>query len=212
MTQYDTIAGDGDCGTTLFAGAQSLLTARINTFDLLECTLQIAATIETSMGGTSGALYGIFLSAFASGLSHQESASFPAIATAAKHALAILEKYTPARCGDRTLMDALIPFVEAIYEHRDEEPREALRKGLEAAENGFEATRHMRAKLGRASYVDPAVFEGEGVPDPGALGVVAVIRGVLEGVTKDELESVESKSRKASLVTEETTEQEVKEE
>jgi dihydroxyacetone kinase len=210
MTQYDTLAGDGDCGTTLFSGAQSLLTARINTFDLLECTLQIAATIETSMGGTSGALYGIFLSAFASGLSHQESASFPAIATAAKHALATLEKYTPARCGDRTLMDALIPFVEAIYEHRLEEPREALTKGLEAAEKGFEATRHMKAKLGRASYVDPAVFEGDGVPDPGALGVVAVIRGVLEGVTKEELE--ESKSRKSSLVTEEMEETEVKEE
>ena len=220
MTHFDTLVGDGDCGTTLFAGAESLLTALINTFNLVECALQIASTIETSMGGTSGALYGIFFSAFATGLKLQAQAAnqaqaadedlsspptspiasstpainaitsatvnFAAIATASKHALDTLMKYTPARVGDRTLMDALIPFVDAIQAYRDDGAKVALRRGLDAAERGYEATRNMKAKLGRASYVNSVAFEGEGVPDPGALGVVAVVRGILEGVEKEE--------------------------
>jgi len=182
MTDYDTLIGDGDCGITLLSGSQALLSRGISTSNLLQATLDIATIIETTMGGTSGALYGIFLSAFATGLANQRSSSFPAIAAAAKYALETLQKYTPARVGDRTLMDALIPFVEAIFEHREEGTEAALIMGVEAAEIGYRATKGMVARLGRASYVDAAAFEGDGVPDPGALGVMAVVKGILEGV------------------------------
>ncbi|KAF8253687.1 dihydroxyacetone kinase [Wilcoxina mikolae CBS 423.85] len=183
MTDYDTLVGDGDCGITLLSGSQALLSRGISTSNLLQATLDIATIIETTMGGTSGALYGIFLSAFATGLANQGgSSSFPAIAAAAKYALDTLQKYTPARVGDRTLMDALIPFVEAIYERREEGAEAALTMGVEAAEIGYRATKGMAARLGRASYVDAAAFEGDGVPDPGALGVMAVVKGILEGV------------------------------
>jgi dihydroxyacetone kinase len=183
MTDYDTLVGDGDCGITLLSGSQALLSRGISTSNLLQATLDIATIIETTMGGTSGALYGIFLSAFATGLANQGgSSSFPAITAAAKYALDTLQKYTPARVGDRTLMDALIPFVEAIYEHREESVEAALTMGVEAAEIGYRATKGMEARLGRASYVDAAVFEADGVPDPGALGVIAVVKGILEGV------------------------------
>lgn len=187
MTDYDTQVGDGDCGTTLVSGTDSLLIAlksgHIDTSNLLQATLDIVSTIETSMGGTSGALYGIFLSGFAAGLA--DSDSFVAVAEAASEALKTLGKYTPARAGDRTLMDALIPFVETIYESREAGAVEALEKGVEAAEKGYEATRKMEARLGRASYVAASAFEGEGVPDPGALGVVAVVRGILEAVREE---------------------------
>ncbi|KAI5817323.1 dihydroxyacetone kinase [Pyronema omphalodes] len=187
MTEYDTLVGDGDCGTTLLSGAQALIDRNVTSSNLLQSSLDIANVIETSMGGTSGALYGIFFSAFARGLAErcQGSASFEKIAESAKYALETLEKYTPARKGDRTLMDALIPFVDRIYQDRKKGAEQALMMAVEDAKVGYKATKEMKARLGRASYVEDMHTQGEeAVPDPGALGVVAVVEGVLEAVQK----------------------------
>ena len=174
MTDYDTVLGDGDCGITLLSCAQSLLTSQ-----------DILATIEATMGGTSGALYGIFFAAFFSRLPSPPSPSLPPsfehVAAAARHALDTLQKYTPARIGDRTLMDALIPFVETLHAHRSAGAEPALVAAVAAADAGFQATRSMRARLGRASYVGQSDGAAD-VPDPGALGIVAVAGGILEGV------------------------------
>ena len=53
------------------------------------------------------------------------------------------------------------------------------------AEKGAEGTRKLNALLGRASYIGKESFEreGGGVPDPGALGVVSVLKGILESVS-----------------------------
>jgi len=84
------------------------------------------------MGGTSGALYSIYLSALAQGLTRSEESivSLGVIAKAADFALTALGKYTPARVGDRTLIDALNPFVKVLNETQD------LVKAVEAARKG----------------------------------------------------------------------------
>ena len=113
ITEYDTIVGDGDCGYTLRDGAKNVL-AFIVDKDLSQLPTTLAALVrdlEVNMGGTSGALYCIFLTALAGSLATE--GTFP---KALKGALGALLKFTRARVGDRTMMDALIPFVETLEE------------------------------------------------------------------------------------------------
>jgi triose/dihydroxyacetone kinase / FAD-AMP lyase (cyclizing) len=85
------------------------------------------------MGGTSGALYSIYLSALAQGVAQAKElrVTLPVIAKACEFALIALGKYTPARVGDRTLVDALDPFVRELNESHD------LWKAVEAARKGY---------------------------------------------------------------------------
>ena len=84
------------------------------------------------MGGTSGALYSIYLSALAQGVAraNESKVTVAVMAQAAEFALGALGKYTPARVGDRTLVDALDPFVRELSESHD------VWKAVEAAREG----------------------------------------------------------------------------
>ena len=149
ITKYDTIgpspsphlkltfiAGDGDCGETLVAGSNAILSAlKTNSLPLSNAVsgiLALAAIVEDTMGGTSGALYSIYLSALAQGVStaKESKVTLSVMAQAAEFALGALGKYTPARVGDRTLVDALDPFVRELSESQD------VWKAVEAAREG----------------------------------------------------------------------------
>ena len=166
VTKFDTIAGDGDCGETLVTGSNGIIDAmKKNKIDLSNLSLalnQISEIIEDKMGGTSGALYAIFISALAKGIQNSgcTEASVECFSRAAEFALASLSKYTPARIGDRTLMDALEPFVMTLKSSGN------IDKAAEAAIQGAASTEKMKARLGRASYVGDE-SEGGLPPDPG---------------------------------------------
>ena len=117
------------------------------------------------MGGTSGALYCIFLAAFAQFLGTSSSVA-EALVSAKDHLL----QFTRARKGDRTCLDCLIPFVETLLETGD--PQLALK----AAGEGVERTKDLEARLGRSSYLDEAATKG--VPDPGAYGLLKLLEGL----------------------------------
>jgi len=168
ITKYDTIVGDGDCGYTLRDGAQQVLSF-ISNADLSKfpSTLtDLVDDLEVNVGGTSGALYCIFLSSLAQNL--WEAPNFPA---ALKASLDYLLKYTRARLGDRTCLDCLIPFVKTLKETGDSV------KALAEAEKGVETTKKLEAKLGRSSYLDEAATRG--VPDPGAYGLLMLLEGMV---------------------------------
>jgi triose/dihydroxyacetone kinase / FAD-AMP lyase (cyclizing) len=146
ITKYDTIgtphltlivAGDGDCGETLVAGSNAILSAlksdSLPLSNAVSGILALASLVEDTMGGTSGALYSIYLSALAQGVArtHESKVTLSVIAKAAEFALKALGKYTPARVGDRTLVDALDPFVQELIEGGD------LWKAVEAAREGY---------------------------------------------------------------------------
>ena len=119
------------------AGSNGILSAlksnSIPLWNAVSAIVTISALVEDTMGGTSGALYAIYLSALAQGLAQSEESkvTLPVIAKAAEFALNALGKYTPARRGDRTLVDALDPFVEELNESHD------LWKAVEAAKEGY---------------------------------------------------------------------------
>jgi hypothetical protein len=168
ITEYDTIVGDGDCGYTLRDGAKKVLNF-IGNADLsqLPSTLSdLVDDLEVDMGGTSGALYCIFLSSLA--LNLWDARDFP---EALQASLDHLLKYTRARLGDRTCLDCLIPFVETLKETGDS------KKALEKAEKGVESTKALEAKVGRSSYLEEAATRG--VPDPGAYGLLKLLEGMV---------------------------------
>lgn len=187
ITRYDTVAGDGDCGETLAAGCNALLEALnkkdINLSDMVSALNTIAIIIEDSMGGTSGAIYSIFVNALAQSFLFTNRKVGPYevdrvnLAASSKDALASLSKYTKARKGDKTLVDALDPFVKEFEITNDPI------KARKAAIDGAESTRKLTAKFGRASYVlqgEFKEFENEGgLPDPGAIGLAALIDGFI---------------------------------
>jgi triose/dihydroxyacetone kinase / FAD-AMP lyase (cyclizing) len=157
-----------------------------DTVDLALVFRNIASIIERSMGGTSGAIYAIFFNAVSNSISAssfkvtKDSSMSQTLAQVLQYGLAELCKYTSARKGHRTLMDALIPFVDTFAETRD------LGQARKAALEGAESTKVMAALLGRASYVAKEQFDCEGgIPDPGALGVVSVIKGILAGLSNE---------------------------
>ncbi|KAK0549244.1 hypothetical protein OC846_003400 [Tilletia horrida] len=195
ITRLDTLQGDGDCGTTLKAMATqvgSSLPAIMekHAVDASGLIGQIGEVVESSMGGTSGAIYALFFSAMRSSLLTQDSASAAQNDTEspafwghhASQALQSLYEFTPARIGDRTLIDALDPFVTTLAESQD------LARAVQAAKAGADNTSGMKARLGRAAYVgdggddgSPLARDQKVLRDPGAVGVVAILEGLLQG-------------------------------
>ncbi|TGZ76458.1 dihydroxyacetone kinase [Ascodesmis nigricans] len=178
ITKYDQIVGDGDCGTGLRRGAEAVLdflsTPGNVTSDCVKTIAKIADVVEGSMDGTSGALYSIFLNALAKGLrdSGATHADGNVWAKAANDAMAGLGRYTPAQPGDRTMIDALQPFVSHLMASKD------LREAAKAARSGAEKTKGMAPRLGRTVYID----EIGQVPDPGAVGIAVLAEGMARGV------------------------------
>ncbi|KAI0197240.1 Dak1 domain-containing protein [Xylaria flabelliformis] len=182
VTRFDTVVGDGDCGIGLKRGAEAVLKHLKETQatgDLVVDVANIVPVIENSMDGTSGALFAIFLNA----LVHSLRDLSPGEATpqlwskALKQSCEALARYTPARPGDRTIVDALYPFVDILGETGN------IKEAAIASNKAAGKTKGMRASLGRAVYVGGSGFET--VPDPGAFGLASFFLG-LAGTEPDE--------------------------
>ncbi|TIA89803.1 hypothetical protein E3P99_01929 [Wallemia hederae] len=168
LTRWDTVAGDGDCGTTLSSGATALKGAlqrdEIPLHSYKELFHALSIVVETSMGGTAGALFALYFGAFANAVEED-------VADGARKALDQLKLFTSARVGDRTLMDALIPFCNHL--------NHGVMYAAQQATKGAENTATMTATLGRAAYCT-GNDDSLTVPDPGATGVSAILMGIAE--------------------------------
>lgn len=182
ITRYDTVVGDGDCGIGLKRGAEGVLKLCERAQDKQDAALflgEIINIVENTMDGTSGAIYAIFLNALAHGLRTQanggtKQADAKTWGKAASIALQSMGNYTPAKPGDRTLVDALAPFVEQLNASGD------IQKAAQAADQGAKNTKGMKASLGRTVYVGGSGYEE--VPDPGAYGLAEFFLGLAEGL------------------------------
>ncbi|KAI1466376.1 dihydroxyacetone kinase [Daldinia caldariorum] len=182
VTRYDTVVGDGDCGIGLKRGAEAVLShikEKPATGDVVVDLARIVTIVENAMDGTSGALFAIFLNALVHSLRTLApgDASPEIWAAALKQSCDALSRYTPARPGDRTLVDALYPFVEVLRKTGD------LKKAAEASKKAAEDTKGMKPSLGRAVYVGGSGFEQ--VPDPGAWGLASFFLG-LAGIKSED--------------------------
>ena len=183
VTRYDTVIGDGDCGTGLKRGAESILKVLDSDIseDIVLTGNRFIAAVEATMDGTSGAIYAIFLNALVQGLRAQDSGSATNVdakiwGQALKFALSALSKYTPAQVGDRTLIDALVPFCDTLASTGD------VKAAAKAAQDGTETTKHLKASLGRSVYVGSQEEWLGKIPDPGAYGLSEFLSGHAEGL------------------------------
>ncbi|KAK4212723.1 dihydroxyacetone kinase [Rhypophila decipiens] len=188
LTRWDTIMGDGDCGLTLQTGALALLEA-VDKHGLaakgsvVEVLTELEDIVESKMGGTLGGILGIFFVSMRTALEEniglvKEGGPLAVWAKAISSALEHLRTYTPAKVGDRTVMDTLIPFAGALREGKD------FKGGVEAAVAGAEKTKTLRPRLGRATYVGIGVDASakELPPDPGAWGAMVAIKALEEAL------------------------------
>ena len=182
VTKFDTLVGDGDCGTGLQRGAeaiQKMMESSKPTDDVLLAFTNIVHVVENTMDGTSGALYTIFLNSLAHNLRSQDSSHTQEVtpktwAKGLELSLQALTEYIPAQQGDRTLMDALIPFVKTLSETGN------VKNAAEAAKKGADTTKGMKPSLGRAVYVGGENWKV--VPDPGAYGLSEFLTGLANGL------------------------------
>lgn len=183
ITRFDTIVGDGDCGTGIKRGATAVLNylSQPTPADAVRLVSDLCHVVESNMDGTSGAIYSIFLNALTGALASQDVGSHTITmvdaqmwARALSAALESLGKYTPARPGDRTLVDALDPFVRAMEAVGD------FKEAATAAEKGSESTQGMEASLGRSVYVGGEAFKT--CPDPGAYALSLLLLGMSQAV------------------------------
>ena len=148
FSKLDAVIGDGDHG-------QAIVTAMLNDmgFDVM---LQVSGSTSTLLG------------AFFLGMSdHASGTELDAAGVKAMFAggLANVQKQTKAQKGDKTMMDALIPAVEAIQACPSDDIKEILEAGAKAALAGAASTVEMKANFGRArNYGERSV----GYADSGA--------------------------------------------
>ena len=170
LNALDAKVGDGDTGSTFAQGArdiaQLLASDKLPLNDLPTLLMLVGERLATVMGGSSGVLMSIFFTA--AGQKLHDGQLLPA---ALLSGLAQMKHYGGADLGDRTLIDALQPALEALQ-------KGDLQAAAKAAQQGAEATAKMeKAGAGRSSYVNKENLDG--VTDPGAVAVAEVFSAVV---------------------------------
>ncbi|XP_069660384.1 triokinase/FMN cyclase [Haliaeetus albicilla] len=182
LNELDREAGDGDCGHTHARAAQAIW-EWVHAQPLPAAPAQLLSALADllleKMGGSSGVLYGLFLTAAAQPLLNRSD--LPTWADAMDAGIEAMQRYGGAAPGDRTMLDSLCAAAQALHALRSPgaDLLPVLTAAVESAEAAAEATRHMEAGAGRASYISSAQLLQ---PDPGAVAVAAVLQAVLEGL------------------------------
>ncbi len=166
LNALDARAGDGDTGSTLATAARALAGAldRMPLADATQLYRALGAELGQTMGGSSGVLLAIFFAA-----AGDASASGLPWVQALRAGLDRICQVGGARLGDRTMIDALAPALDALPG--------GLAAAAVAARQGAAATAGMaRAKAGRAAYLTGDRLTGH--TDPGAEAVARLFEGL----------------------------------
>lgn len=182
LTEVDSAIGDGDHGIGMAGGMQKArkklvnMSGEKNAYQLFETA---GEAMLMSMGGASGVIFGSLYLAGAKGMEPKESLTAADLARMERKSLAAIQERGGARVGDKTMVDALAPAVEAMEANSDRPLLEMLKAAEEAARQGMEATKQYTAKFGRAkSLLERAI----GHQDAGATSVSIIFSAMREFV------------------------------
>lgn len=166
LNTLDAKSGDGDTGSTL-AGAARALIGTVDNLPLADQALlyhAVGQELTQTMGGSSGVLLAIFFAAAGDAASNGEP-----MTKALKAGLSRMQEIGGAKPGDRTMIDALAPALDALDS--------GLSEAAAAARKGADATAEMlKANAGRSAYVREAQLEGH--VDPGAEAVARLFEAL----------------------------------
>jgi dihydroxyacetone kinase-like protein len=184
LVKLDTAIGDGDHGTNMDRGMRKAVEklGALESDDVGAILKAVGMALVSSVGGAAGPLYGtLFLQmgTAAAGRQELDLAGWTAALDAGAQGVKSRGKAEPQ---DKTMIDALLPAVEALKaaEADGAELDDALRRSAAAAGEGMRATIPLEARKGRASYLGP---RSVGHQDPGATSTHLLLQAAADTFT-----------------------------
>jgi len=184
LTKLDGAIGDGDHGTNMDRGMKKVLERMegAESDDIGASLKAVGMALVSSVGGAAGPLYGTFflqMGQAAAGRSELDLAQFTDALDAGVQGVIKRGKAEP---GDKTMVDALLPALDALRQAGpDGDAAAALERAAEAAREGMEATVPLVARKGRASYLGE---RSAGHQDPGATSSHLLLKTAAEAVAR----------------------------
>jgi dihydroxyacetone kinase-like protein len=180
LVKLDTAIGDGDHGTNMDRGMRKALEKLdgAEQDDPGAVLKTVATALVSSVGGAAGPLYGTLFLQMGGAMAGQEEVDLEGYRAAWRKALDGVKARGKAAPGDKTMVDALVPAVEAMERAGDLDS--ALRDAVEAAEGGVKATIPLVARKGRASYLGERSKDHQ---DPGATSTYYLYRSAAEALS-----------------------------
>jgi phosphoenolpyruvate---glycerone phosphotransferase subunit DhaL len=169
LTELDSAIGDADHGINMSRGFQAVM-AEVPTVpegDIGGLLKAAGKRLMSTVGGASGPLYWGYFTKFGNTVLGKAEIDFPEFVTGVEAGIADIQARGKAEPGDKTMLDALLPALDALRAGRDrgDAPADALAAAVVAAEQGMVATIPLVARKGRASYLGE---RSAGHQDPGA--------------------------------------------
>lgn len=182
LTEIDSVIGDGDHGIGMAGGMQKAKRRLLRMEDETNAYAVFEAAgnaMLMSMGGASGVIFGSLFLAGAKGMKPKEVLTAADLAKMERMSLLAIQERGKAEVGDKTMVDALAPAVEAMEKAASGSLLDMLKAAEEAARQGMEDTKKYVARFGRAkSLMERAI----GHQDAGATSVWLIFQGMREFV------------------------------
>ena len=186
LITLDRLIGDADHGENMDRGFRAVaekltgLAADATPADVLKL---VATTLISTVGGASGPLYGtayLKASQAVAGVATLDADAVVALLTAARDGIVLRGK---AEVGDKTMIDAWTPAVEAATAaaRAGDAPSAVLRAAADAAQLGSESTDPLVARKGRASYLGERAI---GHRDPGSVSTTLLLRAAADAAAE----------------------------
>jgi len=183
LTEIDTLIGDADHGTGMKRGFESVRRMlRESEFETIRELLKtVGVELVKTMGGASGVIFGTLFIGGLSKLNDGDTVSLTELAVYFDEGAEAIQRRGKARAGQKTMLDALLPAVEALKQSADSgtDMEEALKKAYEMALKGVEASKMMQSKVGRSKNFQEATI---GFPDPGAISTSLIFKALHDGI------------------------------
>ena len=181
LTELDSAIGDADHGINMNRGMQAVLAKLVGDgqADVGALLKTVGMTLVSTVGGASGPLYGTLFLQMGTSAAGKSDLSGDDWAAALAAGVAGVQRRGKAELGDKTMIDALVPAVQAVTSALADgsTPDEALRRSAAAAQDGMTATIPLVARKGRASYLGERSANHQ---DPGATSSWLLLRTAAE--------------------------------
>lgn len=177
LTDLDREIGDADHGLNMNRGFKKVMEKlpSIADKDIGTILKTTGMTLLSSIGGASGPLYGTFFIRSATSVMAKEALTVTELEKMLSDGVAGIVQRGKAEPGDKTMVDAWLPALEALKANQDAAPATALAATVDAAEQGVKDTITMQAKKGRASYLGERSI---GHQDPGATSTHLLLKAL----------------------------------
>jgi dihydroxyacetone kinase, phosphoprotein-dependent, L subunit len=185
LTKLDAAIGDADHGINMDRGFKKVMSQLpgVQDKDIGNILKTVGMALISSVGGAGGPLYGTLFMRAGMAVDGKYELTDEDLVALWKAAVDGVIQRGRARLGDKTMVDALLPAVEAMEQALEEgaDTVEILRRGVAAAEKGMKDTIPLLAKKGRASYLGERSI---GHQDPGATSSHMILKALLDVVSQ----------------------------